>query len=437
MGNHALISHLAPDQRKSSLRNRRGAILVLVAVFLVGLMSLLALVVDGGAVTHQRRLAQAAADAGAIAGAIEIYRQRPESVFVTARGETQRNGFTHGAGGVTVTVTNPTTSGNFVGPNFVEVTITKDMPLSFGGLINWPSFTVHGRAVAGLGPALACIILTEPIAPSALAASSNASVTAQDCAIAVNSASNAAINLSSNATVSATSVAVTGGPATKPADVTGDYVSGSPPMADPLAYLTMPAVGACNGAYGAYANYGGASLSPGVYCGGIGIDHSTVTFQPGLYILAGGGLDFKHATVNGTGVTFINTNAPSANGGASYQPFDMDVNSNVRLSSCTTYDATLCPFPGILFWQDPAASPALDPGGNVWVNTLGSSAAATFNGTVYLPTQAVGAKSHSPITINGGLVALRLDIKTGQEQIVVTGASAGEYFALKRATIVE
>jgi hypothetical protein len=32
---------------------------------------------------------------------------------------------------------------------------------------------------------------------------------------------------------------------------------------------------------------------------------------------------------------------------------------------------------------------------------------------------------------------LRLDIKTGQEDIVVTGAIGGSYFALKRATIVE
>lgn len=433
---HALVSPRASHGVKSSFSNRRGAVLVLVAVFVVGLMSLLALVVDGGAITHQRRMAQTAADAGALAGAIEIYRSRPDSIVASARGESQRNGFTHGSGGVTVAVTNPTTSGTFVGPGFVEVIVTKTMPLSFGAVIQWPLFTIRARGVAGIAPSLACLILLEPLAPSALSVKSG-SVTAQDCAIAVNSTSSSAFVTPGQGSVSASSISVTGGPATAPGGSTGTYFSGAPPMADPLSYLTMPSVGACNGAYGAYQDYGGATLSPGVYCGGISIDHSTVTFQPGLYILAGGGLDFKHATVTGNGVTFVNTNAPAANGGASYKPFDMDVNSNVTLSACTTYDATLCPFPGILFFQDPAASPALDPGGEPWVNSLGSSAAATFNGSIYLPTQALGAKSHSPITINGGVVALRLDIKTGQQDITITGPGAGSYFALKRPTIVE
>lgn len=436
MSKDALISRHASHRSKSSFHNRHGAVLVLVAVFLVGLMSLLALVIDGGAIAHQRRLSQAAADAGALAGAVELFRSRPESVFVTARGESQRNGFTNGAGGVTVAVTHPTTTGTFVGPEFVEVIVTKIMPLTFGGVIGWPSFTIRSRGVAGVAPALACLILTEPLAPSSLSVKSG-SVTAQNCAIAVNSTSNSAFVTPAKGSVSATSISVTGGPSTAPSGTTGTYYSGAPPMEDPLSYLRMPTVGACNSAYGAYQDYGGATLSPGVYCGGISIDHSTVTFQPGLYILAGGGLDFKHATVTGNGVTFVNTNAPDANGGAGYLPFRMDVNSNVSLSACTTYHVTLCPFPGILFFQDPAAMPAKDPSGNVWVNSLGSSAGGTFNGSIYLPTQALTAKSNSPVTVNGGVVALRLDITTGMENIVITGASAGSFFALKRATLVE
>ena len=60
-------------------------------------------------------------------------------------------------------------------------------------------------------------------------------------------------------------------------------------MADPLAGLTPPSVGACN-----YNNYnfsqGTTTMSPGVYCGGITIMGGTVTMQPGEYILDGGGL---------------------------------------------------------------------------------------------------------------------------------------------------
>lgn len=147
MCNHALVSRRAHHGSTSLFRNRRGAVLVLVAVFAVGLMSLLALVVDGGVIAHQRRLSQAAADAGALAAAIEIHRGRPDSVVATARGESKRNGFTHGSGGVTVAVTNPTTTGTFVGPGFVEVIVTKTIPLSFGSVIQWPSFTIRSRGV--------------------------------------------------------------------------------------------------------------------------------------------------------------------------------------------------------------------------------------------------------------------------------------------------
>ncbi|HYN81741.1 MAG TPA: pilus assembly protein TadG-related protein [Gemmatimonadaceae bacterium] len=418
------------------MRNRRGAIIVLVGVAMVGLMGLVALATDAGAIARQKRMTQTAADAGALAGAIEIFRAHRDSIVPTAMGESQRNGYTHTVAGVNVTVTNPTTSGFFVGPDFVEVTVSKILPLTFAGFLGFPSVTVRSKAIGGFGPSLTCLVVTEPTEPNALYVKSG-SLTTQDCAIAVNSTNSAAVATPANGDIVATSLSVTGGPAAAPAGVTGTYRAGSTALSDPLAYLTMPTVGACNGAYGAYANYAGGTLSPGVYCGGIGIDHAVAVFNPGVYILAGGGLDFKHATVTGNGVTFVNTNAPAANGGASYQPIDMDVNSNVSLSACTVYDAVLCPMPGILFYQDPAASPALDPSGEPWVNSLGSSAAATFNGTIYFPTQVLASKSRSPLTINGGAVVLRLEITTGQQNIIVTGASAGAYFAIKRPTIVE
>ena len=192
----------------------------------------------------------------------------------------------------------------------------------------------------------------------------------------------------------------------------------------------MPAVGACNGSYGDYANFSGSTLSPGVYCGGIGIDHNTVTFSPGLYIIAGGGLTFKSANVTGTGVTFVLTNAPPANGGASsFAPVSMDVNSDVRLSAMTTGSLA-----GVLFYDDPAAGVP----GTLYKNSLSSSSLTAFDGSMYFPNQALEAKSNSPVTINGGVVARQLAITTGQQNIVINGMGAGPaYFALKQARIVE
>jgi hypothetical protein len=301
------------------------------------------------------------------------------------------------------------------------------MGTTFGTFAGQDSAVVHARATGGLGPASVCLVLLDTIGVT-LSVKSGA-VTTSNCSIAVNSASSGAVETPSNGDINTTSLSVVGGPSTPPSGVTGTYSAGAPPIPDPLGYLTMPAVGACNGPYGAYQNYSGATLSPGVYCGGIGLDHQTVTFNPGLYILAGGGMSFKHASVTGNGVTFVITNAPVANGGAAnYGPLDFDTNSDVSFSAMTTGSLA-----GVLFYQDPAAGlPS-----TTYTNFIGSSSAVTYNGTVYMPTQTVASKSNSPITINGGLIVGRLQITTGQEIVAINGAAAGQYFVPRKGTIVE
>ena len=54
---------------EAQIKRSRGQVLVLVVLMLVGLIAMLALVLDGGSFYSQRRQAQLAADAGALAGA--------------------------------------------------------------------------------------------------------------------------------------------------------------------------------------------------------------------------------------------------------------------------------------------------------------------------------------------------------------------------------
>src|SRR5215203_2313098 len=95
----------------SKQSNRTGAILLLVAVTMVGLMSLLVLAIDGGNLQQEKRFAQTAADAAALAGAQEIYRNHTTLTEITdaARAEAQRNGFQNGVGGDSVDVIYPAT----------------------------------------------------------------------------------------------------------------------------------------------------------------------------------------------------------------------------------------------------------------------------------------------------------------------------------------
>jgi len=425
--------------------NRRGAILLLVAIALVAVVGLLVLVIDHGDIQHRKRMAQAAADAGARAGANEIFRNRPAGDIEPAvLKETSRNGFTNGVD-ATITVTYPTTSVNAPGSNFVRVEVQRTLSTNFASIFGITSSTIRAHAVGGVGSAnTSCLTITEPSADDALYVKSG-NLTTVDCGIMVNSTGADAVYVWPNGEIDAPYVAVVGGPTTQSTGIDGPYASGvplPPGGADPLSSLQMPEVGACNGAYGAYSDFQGSTLSPGVYCGGIGINHGgTVTFQPGMYILAGGGLYLKSATIIGNGVTFVNTNAPVADGGAAMYgvpnavssedntAIEIEVNTVIQLSAMTTGSLA-----GVLFYADPTAGVA----GTIYTNYLYSSSDGSLLGAVYLPNEVIEAKSHSLLTINGPVVVRSLRITTGMENIVIKGPGSGsDYYGLKQPTIVE
>jgi uncharacterized membrane protein len=106
-----------PKRLVSRSSKKTGAVLPMVAITMIAFMGALAIAIDGGSIQRQRRLAQNAADAGALAGAWEIYRNHntDSAVFANALQETARNGFTNGVDGVVVTVSRPTSPDHFTG----------------------------------------------------------------------------------------------------------------------------------------------------------------------------------------------------------------------------------------------------------------------------------------------------------------------------------
>ena len=135
-------------------------------------------------------------------------------------------------------------------------------------------------------------------------------------------------------------------------------------------------------------------------------------------------------TITGTGVTFINTNARTVDGGADkFDRFYMDSQSEANLSAPTSG-----PMMGILFFQDPGAGKA----GTVYENVIGSGSNAVFTGTLYFPTQPVelGA-SGSTTTINGGVVAQTVKVTSGSTvNMDMTSGLAGVP-PVKRVSLVE
>ena len=424
--------------RRSLTRRRRdGAMLLLVAVSLVGALALVSLAVDGGMLQSERRAIQSAADAGALAAAVEMFRARPESVSAAVQSETSRNGYSNGVNSVAVVDTTPTTGGAYVGSSFVKVDVTKTVSTFFAAIINRPTVTVHAQAVAGLGPATeTCIVLTDTTGVS-LSLQSAAQDTAASCNINVNSVSSPAVTVSNTSTkLVASYINVTGTTSTASGGaITGTISTGSPPVPDPLGYLTFPTFSkVCDAAHTNVQVKSGAqtTLSPGVYCGGLSVQNngSVATLSEGTYILIGkqgtSVLSVQSGATlqsSGDGVTII----IGGNASNQYGTVNLQSGSTILLSADT--DPLTTDYPGILFYMDPAA-----PRGT---QVIQSQAGATINGTLYFPNQLVRMESAGLLTVNGALVAGALTTQSAGS-VKFTGYAGGSaYFGLKKVSLVQ
>jgi Flp pilus assembly protein TadG len=131
----------------SHRRHQDGQALVIFALSLVAIMATLGLVIDAGSVSAERRHVQNAADMAALAGANDyLSTHSTDAVTTMARSTAAQNGYTNGAGGITVTVT---VSGN--PRTYVQVDVSTPHRNSFAGIIGQASWTVTATASALTG----------------------------------------------------------------------------------------------------------------------------------------------------------------------------------------------------------------------------------------------------------------------------------------------
>jgi hypothetical protein len=394
--------------------------LVFVAVAMIALLGFLAMTLDVGAGNRQRRIAQTAADGAALGGAVEIYKLStdPATIRANAWNVAARNGFAQDD----VTVTYPPSSGPYTGNNqYVEVVVKKNIPTIFGSIFNLSSLDVSARAVAGVGSySLTCLFSLDPNSPGAINIEPGGQVQT-NCGIAINSTSDRALDTNSSGVLN------TDG---SPIAISGGYTGGKSPIPtpstgvaaiqDPLSYIVMPAVGACDHT-GPLTNSKDTVITPGVYCGGINIDSKTTTLSPGLYIMAGGGLTVgKSGIIVGLGVTIITTNDPS--GTYAFGGFDFGTGCKATLTA-----PAIDPIKGVLFFADPA-------GPTDFNNTFACSNNTPLVGAIYLPTQEitfVGSDKNSPI--NGAVIAKSVDVKGS---LIINADTSGNS-AAKRLSLVQ
>jgi hypothetical protein len=204
-----------------------------------------------------------------------------------------------------------------------------------------------------------------------------------DCGASIQSSGTTALNVLSGATLNTAYIDIVGNRSAT-GTVSPEPMVEVSPIGDPLANLPAPPPpGACNFVNYTYRGNQDLTLNPGVYCGGITIGlKPTVTFNPGLYYLVGGGLQSGagYSSFIGSGVTFYNTYSPTY----PYGPVLIGENGPLfQLSAPTTG-----PYKGILFFQDRNATGATSVFGG------GSAAQIRMAGTLYFKTTGV--------TFNGG-----------------------------------
>lgn len=125
--------------RRSRPLRERGQTMVIVAVLMVGLIGILALVIDLGNVHAERRRMQNAADAAALAGARALALEQGEDA---ARAAAHDYAVTRNGAEVCVTtLTTPT----------VTVVVSRTVSTYFASVIGIPTVPVPARATAGFG----------------------------------------------------------------------------------------------------------------------------------------------------------------------------------------------------------------------------------------------------------------------------------------------
>jgi Flp pilus assembly protein TadG len=273
-----------------------GAVLIYTGLLIAVLFSVGGLAVDAGMWYATKRSAQSAADAAALAGALEVARGSTDAeVEARATADAQLNGYSNSTG-ATITVHNPPNSGPSAGVSgAVEVIVEQPVPAFLSAVVRSEQVTVAARAVARSFVAESCVYVMNPAEDAALSVPGTADVN-MDCGAQVNSVSPIAIDQTGTSCMTATEIATSG-------SASGTCLNPQPdedmPQADdPFSYLSPPSVATdtCIDTDPVVVTTAGTTIPAGNYCGGLVIE-ADATFDSGTYAIGGEGLQIQGSSV--------------------------------------------------------------------------------------------------------------------------------------------
>ena len=245
---------------------RSGSVAPLVAVLMVPLMGILAIALDGSLLMATRRKAQSAANASALAGAVDLFNNYPQNHGYDTGGTAKKsalttakaNGFNNDGQTNTVTVNvnanaNSTvkySQGQFAGKalpqNYIEVVISVNQEPFFSAIWGAGTLQVPGHAVARAKYSAASpgILVLDPHGNQSFDVTGNGMILTGSSSIVVDSDSSQAAKVTGNGDAEAANFYITGKNPGYAATGSGQFVgtvsTGVPSTPDPLATLPEP-----------------------------------------------------------------------------------------------------------------------------------------------------------------------------------------------------
>jgi hypothetical protein len=353
---------------------RSGAVLLLVVISLFALVAILAVVFDGGVLMQERRRVQVAAEAAAMAGAVDLFKHyhtglgkdRLGTAKASALTTAVANAYDDSDPNVDVTVNIPPDSGPYAGEDgYVEVIIKHQMARGFSAIFARSRLPVTGRAVArGIYPEVTdAILVLDTVQSSALKNSGNGLIRVIGAPIHVNSSDTDAAVATGGGYVEADPINIVGGYSVSGngGGFAGTINTGVRYTTDPLRHLPPPDPADLSIQSTTHLQLSGGThtLSPGIYQGGISIaGQANVTLLPGIYYMDGGGFTFGGlGSLTGEGVMIYNA------------PTGSSQSEGIDISGAGSGTVTLSPpiggtYHGITLFQDRTATVDMNVEGN-------------------------------------------------------------------------
>jgi len=378
--------------KRTPVRDERGQILILTALSMTVLLGMAVLSIDASFMYDKRNRLSAAADAAAKSAAAEYLGGNTSTPNLLVFAKKATESFALDPGGTTnVQLWSPPATGPFVGhAGYVEVQVSEVTSTFFGRVIGWASLTPTARAVAGASKSANCLVVLGSSA-DALSVGNNTTLSLMGCDVA----DGGGLDLKPNAEIDADLVSVTDGPCYGVANC----FPNSPAPSDPLLNLPPPSPAppySCTMPVSVSADVTITTANVNAYYCGMEINNAIVTFDPGVYYIAGpitalnGG---SNVTINGTGVMFY-----LAPGGS----FNLGVSNFVTLNLSAPTTGT---YRGILFYQarGNTAPASLSKNGN--------AGSLTLSGAMYFPDASLEMKNNNGLTNDCALIVVKsLDI---------------------------